>query len=125
MKKNRRRKRREDRCSVAGGGKVIAVLGPTACEGIAGAVDSYAEQPSQKKGQVSCAGNVEVALASPGTTNSSAIIISAIAIICVPENKYAQRGRLEREGNPGSPDSDTRQTTMPRSSHRTIGDREH
>ena len=42
--------------------KVIAVLGPTACEGIAGAVDSYAEQPSQKKRKVSCAGNVEVAL---------------------------------------------------------------
>ena len=29
--------------------KVIAVLGPTACEGIAGAVDSYAEQPSQRR----------------------------------------------------------------------------
>ena len=45
--------------------KVIAVLGLTACEGIAGAVDSYAEQPSQKKRKVSCAGNVEVALVVP------------------------------------------------------------
>ena len=45
--------------------KVMAVLGPTACEGIAGAVDSYAEQPSQKKRKVTCAGNVEVALVAP------------------------------------------------------------